>query len=1506
MFQRFIGEVCMFTKKYGIAACLIALLSFLPAAAIAQGTSASLGGRVADGSQAVIRGAEVTAVNVDTGVETRTTTNDSGVFNFPSLQPGTYRVTAQAAGFQARTITDMRLRMGAASSQNFELAVAGITTSIDVTGVAESMLLEAGSSTGTVLQEQLITELPLVSNDVMDLINIMGGVVQSENPIFSNFEQTFAGVSSGNINVSRDGISVSEVRWTSGIVTPGRVNTDVVGEFKMILSPVDAEMGRGAGQVQIMTRSGSNAFHGSGVWNIQNTALDSREWEAKRLGEEPSWRNLHNYTLSIGGPIIRNRTFFFATWDHQIVREKATVRSVSMTNCARLGIYRYFDGWVNGNSNSDTDFNAGGGFSLPTRPTVDKEGKPLYSYTNPTTGYVVNQTPNDLKAYSVMGALNPTAQAALDSDRENCSGYAAYVGNGALDNSTYGITQPWSGVYRNTFDQSGYVQKYNPMVPEANSFDLRDGMNIAAYKWTRTVKGNNTVYGTGQDGERKAISVRIDHNINSEHRLSGTYNYERLIGEDSHPMWDNEYAFGGNIVRKPQSFTVGLTSTLKPTLLNEFRLGMSQTYAMIENPYVANKEGLGAVLYDLLPISNDFPAPVGFDGLGYTYGYNWTFTGISHPFGSMGLMGGSWGGTDNRWTLSDTMTWMKGSHSFKGGFEVRLQKSAQETDGEGGFRADQMHPAIQGGVMLTSQYANNEFDAWDGLAPYSMFALGNTTDIRNMLDYFSGSVGGIRQYFYAASSQGGGRWNNLLNGENRQLNDMRNREFAAFFKDDWRVTNDLTLNLGVRYEYYGAPWENNGLTVALVGGSNSLWGAYGGDAGAFMSSNPGQYQNSGNLTRYQFIGPNTPNPDLSTWNRDSNNIAPHVGFSWQLPWFGKGMTTLRGGYSISFTPISNYDGFSGAISKVPGTQYTREAGGTADLQYLTLNDLKNQAAGQYLPLKLPDDPSLANPVSVLQTYPVTSREQSFTVYDDNIRNPYVQNINLSVTRQLGRAFTLDVRYIGTLSRKMISGVNLNTANYLNNGLVDLLKAARRGENPAALDALIPSNSLMADGLDWNTFLPIPYSGADQIRNYADYSSWPFIVLGNDLARGDYSSVAGTLATANGNLAGVVPEGERGAVLRNFTYETFDFMSGQMVPVHNNSTWNGQPTPENLIYANPQLAGATLNANRLSSNYHSMQAQVTMRPVRGLSFQTTYTWSRNLARQGITNYNTMVHNYYLASSHRSHTLNTYGSYELPFGANGFLLRDTSGALKKAIEGWQLSWVLSFTSGLPGSLSGGSTLWGDSRPILERPDLWDNKMGKVSYRADSDDYYGYFFGNRYIRVTDPVCFDSSVVGPTLVDACGNGRNALALARPDGQGSFVADTYTSTFTNTASGVTYYAGDPIIVVRNAREDLGEDIRDANKMSWNSLTGPGRYSFDLAMAKSVEFMEGKRIEVRVDAQNILNHPMPSNSAFSWNARFTEVSNPEFGLNNTDAYNFGRLQTKGGHRTFQAKIRLSF
>lgn len=179
--------------------CLIALLSFMLLSAAAFGQS--IGGTVMDTSRAVIPGVEVTAKNDATGIETRATTNNSGVYNFPSLQIGTYTVTAAARGFQRASMTDVRIGIGSQLNLPFELRVEGTVTEVEVTGAADSIILEAGSSTGTVVEEATISRLPLVANDALDMINMMGGVVESSSPVFYAMNQTIAGVTANNIKL---------------------------------------------------------------------------------------------------------------------------------------------------------------------------------------------------------------------------------------------------------------------------------------------------------------------------------------------------------------------------------------------------------------------------------------------------------------------------------------------------------------------------------------------------------------------------------------------------------------------------------------------------------------------------------------------------------------------------------------------------------------------------------------------------------------------------------------------------------------------------------------------------------------------------------------------------------------------------------------------------------------------------------------------------------------------------------------------------------------------------------------------------------------------------------------------------------------------------------------------------------------------------------------------------------------------------------------------------------
>jgi hypothetical protein len=290
----------------------------------------------------------------------------------------------------------------------------------------------------------------------------------------------------------------------------------------------------------------------------------------------------------------------------------------------------------------------------------------------------------------------------------------------------------------------------------------------------------------------------------------------------------------------------------------------------------------------------------------------------------------------------------------------------------------------------------------------------------------------------------------------------------------------------------------------------------------------------------------------------------------------------------------------------------------------------------------------------------------------------------------------------------------------------------------------------------------------------------------------------------------------------------------------------------------------------------MQAQFTLRPTRGLSTQLSYTWSKNLGNNGTTDPSNPNGDYGILGANRPHNLTNYGSYTLPFGPNGLLLRNSKGIVKKVVEGWQLSWTSFVSSGMPMSITTLSSLWAGGQPDLVNPTAWNAVKGQVVWLngARRGGYYNDAAGNPlFMQVDDPAC---STIDSSLRAACALGLKALAVRNSNG---------------TAGPIVFQMPKPGV---RGNYDL------------NKLSGPGTYGLDLAASKNIEFMEGRSINLRIDASNVLNHPMPTGTVGSnYNGRQYAYTNPNTNLNDT-ANAFGVFNAKGGHRAFSVKMRINF
>jgi hypothetical protein len=1422
-------------KLIVIATVLIGL--FL--AVNAFGQDASLGGTVADASGGVIPGATITATNEGTGVVSTSVANSAGVYGFSRLMYGAYTVRAEQKGFQPRTFTKVSLGVGQQARLNFQLEVSGVATNIEVSTSGEQLLLESSSSVGDVLPEKTVKELPLVNRNALDLIKIMSGVIVADDPIFGAANTSFAGVAASAVNIQRDGTTVNDVRFPTGINTPTRINPDLVGEFRMVLAPVDAEVGRGNAQIQISTKAGTNAYHGNAVWNVQNTALDPNTWDNNRLGATPPWRNLQEYTISAGGPIVKNKTFFFVLYNGQIAKRRAPYNALSLTPCARKGIFRFWDRWNNGNDLYPATSSAAGGTD-PVIAAVDKGGNPVKPQWEPNSWGTKAYT-GQLRYASVFGTItNPGALAA--------------------DCSNAQVSGAWDPV-RKGMDPSGFISDFLTKLPAVNNYDIGDGLNTAGFRWTRPSEGSVNLWGIGEDQYRKQINVRIDHNFSQKHRINGSWSYEKNHADDTQKTWpENSWSGGG--VSQPQVLTVNFLSNISASFLNEVKFGMSRTGSNIYQPN--DRPGNGDTLQKYLAkfgaLAN---GEVGVIEPGPSAGTmnNFRTDGgiffappdnqiLSTPYGTRGGWAiGDLIDNSPRWSGGDTLTWVKGSHSFRVGGEFR-RSSSQSTGAwlfnPSNFQTADAFPEIQGGELpLTPATFTN-------LPPGAELGgsggnTGNQRYMRDLLIFLSGSLGQIKQARYINSIDATS-WNDPIK-EPHMIRDTIMKEFSMFAKDDWKVRRDLTLNLGARWDYYGVPYLGNGMTVGLTGGGGAIFGPSGGYGKWYTPIRKGDTA-AGSLVSLRSIGPGGKNSGESLFPKTWTNLGPAVGFAYELPWFGKGKTTIRGGYQLSYISMAgNFQTVETNAGSSPGffnINIWNNNGVWADGDYFGIKDIKAN------PLLAKGAPIPSTVLPGLTTFPLYDRQQSVQAYAPNYGFPYVQNLTFAVTRNVTSNLSVDLRYIGTLTRHNFSSKDLNAPNFLTNGLLEAFNAARRGEDPPLLDQLLKGLTLFPFGgctVDGTTC-----KGGAALRGAA----FPTFNLPL-LAAGWFVNLNTMLA--NGNYQGLAD------ALNVYTRSPGDNKGQYMVD-------NGFPV--NFIKASPQFHTATLYENQGYANYHSFQGQITLRPTHGVYFQSTYTWSKNLGNSGglSPDPRNLGTGYVLQGSDRPHNWVTYGTYDLPFGRNGLLWKNANSAVERVIGGWQMGWITSVVSGAPLALTTGAAvinvtnqgnnfcgLYGNCTPDIVGGGI-DPKAVGVSWADGAAS--GSLFADRYTFTKDPQC---NSIEASLQPLC-----TLQAIKDNSTGN-------------------------IVLQNPQPGKN------GTMGWNTFRNLARWNVDMSLAKSVAITEKTSFRLRVDISNVFNHGFASGAPGSA-GRIQFPTAPSMSTNGPAP--IGQYTYKVGSRTIQAMARFDF
>ncbi len=314
------------------------LLTMFTLVAFAQSNTGNLVGTVSDAS-GIIPGATVVIKDNQTGKERTVTTNDEGAFTLSQLDVGTYTVTVTSQGRKTQSYTDVKIDVGKTYSLNATMEVGEVSEIVTVAAGADVINATSGEISTTVTQRQIV-ELPLNGRNPLSLVLLQAGTSSN-----SAQNTTINGQRSSFTNITRDGINVQDnfIRANAVDFIPDRPNVDDTGEFTIVTQNAGAESGYGASQIQLVTPRGSNSFHGAAYIYNRNSVVAANSFFNNFSRIQRPFLNRNQFGGKLGGPIWKNKVFFFAGYEGFRLRQSVTANRTILLPNARNGIFTYQD-----------------------------------------------------------------------------------------------------------------------------------------------------------------------------------------------------------------------------------------------------------------------------------------------------------------------------------------------------------------------------------------------------------------------------------------------------------------------------------------------------------------------------------------------------------------------------------------------------------------------------------------------------------------------------------------------------------------------------------------------------------------------------------------------------------------------------------------------------------------------------------------------------------------------------------------------------------------------------------------------------------------------------------------------------------------------------------------------------------------------------------------------------------------------------------------------------------
>jgi len=881
------------------AACLGFLMLDAPSS-FAQIDAGAILGTVSDSSGGRISGATVTLTNEGTNASVSTTTGDDGGYKFTPVKIGTYKVTVTIQGFQTTTQHGLVVNVGENLVADFTLKPGSVSETVEVTTSAP-VLQSQDASVGQVIDSKNVNDLPLNGRNFTFLAQLAAGVNTPQADTRGN-AASGAFAANGNRpaqnNYLLDGIdnnsdTVDFLNGTNFVVLPP---VDAVQEFKVQTSGFSAEYGRsGAAVLNATIKSGTNEFHGAAWEFLRNDKFDAADFFENAGGIKKGEYRQNQYGVSGGGPVIKNKIFFFGDYEGLRRRQGTVLTGTVPTLAERNSGFTNFSDLLGNVGSTRTDalgrtFQGGTIFD----PATTRQISPKVYVRDPFPGNILPAGRLDANAIALLNLFPlPTSS---------------------------GVTSNFAST---------------PKLKE----------------------------------DRNAFDARMDINFSQNNQLFFRFSYvddPQLIPGIFGGIADGGGFQQGNQTANAQQSALGYTHTFSPTLINEVRAGLNYLHTTRVSPSANDLSDIPSQfgILDIPQLSENGGLPAfGFGGL--------------QTLGSNAFLPSD--EVSSTFQLTDNLTKIYGKHTFKMGFEWQHVKfsTLQPPWSRGQFNFDGVYTDIP-----------NQSNNTTGIAQALLIPQVSTV---GGVDY----VGGPNSVFVS----------------NISLTDNGKNYYGAYVNDDWKVSNKLTLNLGLRWDYFQPVYEHHGNQANFI-----PTGAPTGGPAYLIPSGP----NSGNLSS----GCSTCFTDLlaadgialvtgkygkSLAEGQKNNFAPRFGAAYQV----NQKLVVRAGFGLFYNGFENR-GFSPNLGENYPFQFNfsffNPSGGALPINNFAGCSTATPAGG----------PTFETGFSCTPLDPLAVNANGLALRGIQFKyiTPYSMSGNLTVQYQLTPSMSVQAGYVTSLARHL--------------------------------------------------------------------------------------------------------------------------------------------------------------------------------------------------------------------------------------------------------------------------------------------------------------------------------------------------------------------------------------------------------------------------------------------------------------------------------------------------------